>query len=408
MHKAALLGGVVGMLAGLVLVQPRSNSSIAATAPQSNALTPHQIVLADGKTFTLSLPKDFQIRVAAQGLKRVRFMAKSLDDRLFVTDMFNLTDNRKGTIYVLDRFDSKTGKFGQITPYLKNLRNPNNIAFYVEPNGTKWLYVALTDQLIRYRYLDGDTARHTAPEVLAKFPDYGLSYKYGGWHLTRTIAISDQKLYVSVGSSCNSCEEKEPIRASIVEMDLDGKNQKPFATGLRNAVGLKWVNSRLFATNMGADHLGDDQPDDTFYRLSAHQNYGFPYCFESRGQRYFDPQYQKSAKRPNCGTVPPADNAFAAHSAPLGFEYFDATHSAALQNSFLVALHGGSKRSLQRGYEVVQIHPGKASTPFITGFLQNGTIYGRPVDILKVGSNAFFLTDDYRGVIYYVFKPSHG
>ncbi len=99
MHKASLLGGVVGVLTGLVLMQLRSKPLIATTAPQSNTLTPHQIVLADGKTFTLSLPKDFQIRIAAQGLKRVRFMAKSPDDRLFVTDMFNLTDNRKGTIY---------------------------------------------------------------------------------------------------------------------------------------------------------------------------------------------------------------------------------------------------------------------------------------------------------------------
>ena len=404
MHKAAMLGGGIGILAGLM--QPFSKVSIANAAPQPNTLTPHQVVLADGKAFTLSLPKDFQIRIAAQGLKRVRFMAKSPDDRLFVTDMFNLTDNRNGAIYILDRFDPKTGKFGQITPYFKNLRNPNSIAFYAEPNGTKWLYVALTDRLIRYHYADGDTAPHSAPQVLAKFPDYGLSYKYGGWHLTRTIAIADQKLYVSVGSSCNSCEEKEPIRASIVEMDLDGKNQKPFATGLRNAVGLKWINDRLFATNMGADHLGDDQPEDTFYRLSANQNYGFPYCFEYRGQRYVDPQYQKSANRINCGTIPLAYTAFAAHSAPLGFEYFDATHSATLQNSFLVALHGGSKRSLQRGYSVMQLHLGEVPTPFITGFLQNGTIYGRPVDILRVGANAFFLTDDHRGVIYYVFKPN--
>ena len=43
----------------------------------------------------------------------------------------------------------------------------------------------------------------------------------------------------------------------MLEMDLDGKNQRVFASGLRNAVGMKWVQGKLFVTNMGADHLGD-------------------------------------------------------------------------------------------------------------------------------------------------------
>lgn len=396
---------VQGQIQSVHALVPNITAVQIAQSP-SQKLTPRQIVLANDKTFNLSLPKDFQIRIAAQGLKRVRFMAKSPDQRIFVTDLFNLTDNQKGTIYSLDRFDSKTGQFGKITPYLKNLRNPNSIAFYVEPNGTKWLYIALTDRLIRYRYHNGETTPQASPQVLAKFPDYGLSYKYGGWHLTRTVAIAEQKVYVSVGSSCNSCEEKEAIRSSIVEMDLDGKHQKSYAKGLRNAVGLKWVNHQLFATNMGADHLGDQQPNETFFRLKAQQHYGFPYCFEYNAKIYADPQYQNAKNRINCAAVPLADATFAAHSAPLGLEYFNATHSTALRDSFLIALHGGSKRSLQRGYTVMQVKPGKPPTPFITGFLQNGVIYGRPVDILSVAPDAFLLTDDYSGVIYYVFKSS--
>ncbi len=387
-------------------VRPANASAAPVIQASAAALTAHPIRLANGKKFTLNLPPDFQIRVAVQGLKRVRFMAQSPDRRIFVTDMFDLTDNQKGTVYSLDRFDAKTGQFGKVTPYLKKLRNPNSVAFYVEPNGKKWLYIALTDRLIRYPYQDGDLAPSAAPQVLAKFPDYGLSYKYGGWHLTRTIAITDQKVYVSVGSSCNSCEEKEAIRASIVEMDFDGSHQKPFAVGLRNAVGIKWVNPYLFATNMGSDHLGDNQPEETFYRLKPQQHYGFPYCFEYHAKIYADPQYKNAAKRIACATVPLANATFAAHSAPLGLEYFDATHSPALRDSFLIALHGSSKRSLNRGYAVLQVKPGKAPTPFITGFLQAGTINGRPADILRVGPDAFLVTDDYNGVIYYVSKSN--
>ena len=61
-------------------------------------LTPHHITLANGKSFDLNLPDGYEIGVAAQGLKRVRFMALSPDNRIFVTDMFNKTDNRRGVV----------------------------------------------------------------------------------------------------------------------------------------------------------------------------------------------------------------------------------------------------------------------------------------------------------------------
>ncbi len=371
-------------------------------ATASPPLAPHRINLANGKTFSLNLPENYQIRVAAQGLKRIRFMAKSPDDRLFVTDRYDLTDNQKGKVYVLDRFDAKTGKFGKITPYLTNLRNPNSVAFHVDSNGNQWLYLALTDRLVRYRYSNGETAPKSAPQVLV-FPDYGLSYKYGGWHLTRTVAIYNNKVYVALGSSCNACEEKESVRASILEMDLDGKNQKTYANGLRNAVGIKWANDQLYAINMGADHLGDSKPEETFYRIKNGQNYGFPYCYQYQSRVYADDQFKRSTKKVNCSTVPLAKATFPAHSAPLGLEYFDSTNSDELKNSFLVALHGGSKLKLQRGYQVSRLKD-NTSEVFINGFLQNGTVYGRPVDILRVDKDAFLLTDDYSGVIYYVSK----
>jgi len=51
-------------------------------------LVPNHISLASGRSFDLNLPEEFAISVAAQGLKRVRFMAKSPEGRIFVTDMY--------------------------------------------------------------------------------------------------------------------------------------------------------------------------------------------------------------------------------------------------------------------------------------------------------------------------------
>lgn len=229
----------------------------AATSAQTR-LVPHKITLADNRAFNLNLPADYEIIPAAQNLKRVRFFAKAPDGRIFVTDLHDLTDNRKGAIYILDEFDLETGKFTKVIPYLTNLRNPNSVQFYKDASGQDWLYLATTDKLTRRKFKAGETApTDDKPQTLATFPDYGLAYKYGGWHLTRTIAIApdNSKIYVSVGSSCNACQEKEKVRASVLEMNPDGSEQKTFAQGLRNAVGLRFVGNLLFATDQGVSTL---------------------------------------------------------------------------------------------------------------------------------------------------------
>src|SRR5215213_1210491 len=375
------------------------------TGVAAQRLTPHHITLANGKSFDLNLPGGYEISVAAQGLKRVRFMALSPDNRVFVTDMFNLTDNRRGVVYILDQFDRKTYQFKKVTKYLSGLRNPNNVAFYTDRNGTTWFYLALTDRLVRYRYQAGDNAPSGAPQVLATFPDYGLGYKCGGWHLTRTvIAGGDEKIYVAVGSSCNACEEKEEVRASILEMDPDGKNQHYFARGLRNAVGLRWTNGKLYATNMGSDHLGDNRPADTFYVVEDGMHYGWPYCFQAGARIYPDPKYNTMGTSFDCRKVPEALMPFPAHSSPLGLEHFDSSQSPDLAGSFLIALHGSTRKSLRRGYRVVQIpEDGGRMEDFITGFFDPPRINGRPADVFSFGKDAFLLTDDYSGVVYYVY-----
>jgi glucose/arabinose dehydrogenase len=90
-----------------------------------------------------------------------------------------------------------------------------------------------------------------------------------------------------------------------------------------------------------------------------------------------------------CRKVPPAYAAFDAHSSPLGLEYFDASNGAQLKISFLVTLHGSTKRSLNRGYRVVRIAATaqRSIVPedFIVGFLQGNSVHGRPVDVLGLG-----------------------
>ena len=406
------------------------------------AQTPRTLHYGSGKSITLTLPDAFDIHIAATGLRRVRFFALSPDHRIFVTSMHDLSDNRLGSVLILEGWDPDANRFTRVTHYLDHLRNPNNIAFWTDPaTRQSWIYIPLTDRLVRYKYNPGDDAPTSTPETLIRFSDYGLSYKYGGWHLTRTVAIAQvngtPRVFVAAGSSCNYCQEREVLRAAIVSMDPDGRNPKIIAQGMRNAVDLHAVpelNDDLFATNMGDDHLGDRLPDDTFFHVDAAPaaplNYGWPTCYFAAGKPVHDTTPLPALNDPkvialipsvsagdsvyghqsgvatagtnlaaggghvlgpdpnadlghappalaSCGRVPAAYATFSAHSSPLGFAYFGPTNEL-LRNTFLVALHGASHPHIGTGYRVVLFTPAdRVPHDFITGFLIH--IQGRAV-----------------------------
>ena len=372
------------------------------TAEKSIQLIPHRVHLQKGIDFDLNIPEGYNVSLAAQGMKRLRFMAKSPDGRLFATDMYDKSDNRKGRVLIFSAWNDSTKKFSAITTWLGKLHNPNQVAFY-----DKYIYVAETDKLSRYMYTTGELKPTSAAQVIATFPDYGLSYKYGGWHLTRSMAFFNNKLYVSVGSSCNACVEKEEIRAAIVEMNPDGTDKKFFARGLRNSVALKWVNDKLWVTSMGRDLIGPDKPEDLFLPVEREGYYGWPFYFQYHNAIYADDQFRDSVRAPWVKKPPLAFCGFKAHSAPLGFEFMKNFADETLQNNFLVCLHGSTSVGRQRGNAIVKVIGSNKYVDIINGFLTGKTEkdrHGRPCDILMNDTNSFFFTDDLNGILYFVWK----
>lgn len=398
-------------------------------------LTPHKITLKSGLSFNLNLPEEFEIipafevgGAALKKLPRIRFFAKAPDGRLFVTDMINRADNNLGKVYILDGWNAQTGRFARIITYLTGLKNPNSVQFYTDEAGQDWLYVAETHRLTRRKFTRGETKpSDTNPQTLAKFPDKEniVKYKYGGWHLSRTIAFSPaRKLYVSIGSSCNACVEGtkglEKYRATVYEMNPDGTGEKLFAKGLRNAVSIKWIGDTLWASNQGSDHMGPQKPDETFYALKDGADYGWPYCHSANGKIIPDPDTDPKVKlrRPSgCKDVTAPWGFFPAHSSAMGFDLFDdADAPSAIKGAFLVSLHGATTTSgtldtnNRSGYRIAILRKGQPLQDFLTGFLpkargrRTANALGRPVDIYKLDANSFLFTDDHKGVIYYVRK----
>ncbi|MEZ4330940.1 MAG: PQQ-dependent sugar dehydrogenase [Myxococcota bacterium] len=225
-------------------------------------------------------------------------------------------------------------------------------------------------------------------------------------HWTRTLRIGpDERIYLTVGSSCNVCIEKDPRRAAMLRYALDGSGEEIYASGLRNAVGFDWRpgTDELYATDNGRDLLGDDIPPCELDRIERGGFYGWPYAW---GMNQPDPTYGAGQPARIRGSLPPV-HAFGAHQAPLGLTFLrHPSQPAALRGAALVALHGSWNRSALSGYKVVSLHWDEAGAitqrDFLTGFLEGDDVIGRPVDVAEGPDGTLYVSDDYAGAVYRV------
>jgi len=335
-------------------------------------------------------PEGFMLSVYAKGLPGARVIERDGYGGFFVSQ------TREGKISKLDPQDDGTVT---VREYLAGLNNPHGLAF---DDDAYQLYIA-EEHTITRRYTDGPKAG-AAPEKIADLPE-------GGGHSTRTISFGpDDRLYVSIGSSCNVCNEEHPHRATILSMNKDGSDVKIFAKGLRNTVFFDWsyVDAKMWGTDMGRDLLGDDVPPDEVNILKEGGNYGWPICY---GKNIHDTQFDKNTYIRNPCMEPfetPSYIDLQAHSAPLGLAFIpEEGWPEAWWYDLLVAYHGSWNRSEPTGYKIVRIpldakgNPEGAVQDFITGFqTPEGEIIGRPVDLLIEPGGVLYITDDRAGVVY--------
>jgi hypothetical protein len=117
--------------------------------------------------------------------------------------------------------------------FLANLSQPFGMALLGER-----LYVANTDGVLVFPYRTGQTRIDAPGRKILDLPAGGYNN-----HWTRNILVGPggKKLYVTVGSASNIGEfgmDEERRRACILEIDPDGGNERLYASGLRNPVGL--------------------------------------------------------------------------------------------------------------------------------------------------------------------------
>ncbi len=107
-----------------------------------------------------------------------------------------------------------------------------------------------------------------------------------GQHPNRTMAFGpDGMLYISVGSTCNACNESNPENATILRAAPDGKSRTIFASGLRNTIGFDWhpKTGELWGMDHGIDFLGDEVQPEELNRIERGKQYGWPHVWGDGG-----------------------------------------------------------------------------------------------------------------------------
>ncbi|MDO5897229.1 YbhB/YbcL family Raf kinase inhibitor-like protein [Agrobacterium sp. Azo12] len=363
---------------------------------RGSILEPEKLAVTDDAKLTdlIKAPAGFNVDVFARDLINPRMLAVSRDGNLYATR------RTVGDVIML-KDDNADGKADGVVT-VASRPNMHGIAF----DGDKVFLVTIHDVYSADVKPDGTFG--PLNRIIDDLPD-------AGQHANRTIDIGpDGMLYISVGSTCNECQEDNPENATILRASKDGKTRTIFVSGLRNTIGFDWepMTGELFGMDHGIDWLGDEVQIEELNRIEQGKKYGWPYVYGMSGiNPHINPPegitldpWAKQSTEPLLG--------YTAHSAPMQMAFYDGNaFPADYKGDAFIAMRGSWNRRPPSGYEVVRVdfengRPVKFEK-FLEGFLlqqENGKFgyLGRLAGIAVSKDGSLFVSDDSNGVVYKV------
>jgi glucose/arabinose dehydrogenase len=366
------------------------------------------------------LPEGFSAELVASGIENPRTIRVAPNGDIFVAD----SKANQIRVYRLQEGAAKVEEDGI---FAGGLHQPYGIAFYPPGPNPEWIYVGNSNSVVRFPYKNGDMKASGQPEeIVDNIPE--------AHHWTRDLVFSPDgsRFYLAVGSGSNialdmspeprsdggleAWKKEKPLgatwdteerRADVISYDPDGKNEKIYATGLRNCSGMaiQPENDALWCVVNERDGLGDNVPFEYATEVKEGGFYGWPWYYIGSNE---DPR--RKGERPDLTakvTVP--DVLIQAHSAPLSITFYnDDAFPAEYRGNAFVALHGSWNRSGRTGYKVVML-PFKDGKPtgeykdFMTGFvLSDNEVWGRPVGVAVAKDGSLLVSEDGNGTIWRV------
>ena len=353
---------------------------------------PKKVVADADHIARLKRPDGFEVGIFASGLGNARIITVGQDGSIYISR------REEGDIVMLKDKDGD-GKADKEPVVVARRSQTHGMAI----RENKFYLITVKELFVADIKADGTLG--PLKMLVGDLPD-------SGQHPNRVIAFGpDGMLYISVGSTCNACNESNPENAAMLRATPDLKSRIIFATGLRNTIGFDWhpETGELWGLDHGIDFLGDEVQPEELNKLELGKQYGWPHLW---GDGQFNPQStppggitKEQWKKQSVPMVLGYD----AHAAPMQFKFYTGdAFPAEYQGDAFATMRGSWNRNPASGYEIVRIHfeDGKPTSiePFLTGFLSDGgkTHFARPVGLAIAKDGSLLMSDDANGVLYRV------
>ncbi len=234
----------------------------------------------------------------------------------------------------------------------------------------------------------------------------------GGGHSWRPILIHKGNLYTGIGDPGNINDATETEREKIWSFNLEGKDKKLFASGIRNTEKLvvRPGTDEIWGMDHGSDWFGqqvgdkrgmqpitDYNPPDEMNRYVEGGFYGHPFIVGYRVPRY------EYLKRPDiielaAKTIVP-EWAIHAHWAPNAMMFYDGNQfPKEIKGDAFVAYHGSWNSSVKVGYQITRVlfedgHP-YGELPYVKFLTKDQKVLGRPVDVVQAPDGTLLIGED--------------
>ncbi len=364
---------------------------------QSNVFKPAKVPVTPERIAALRAPEGFTVSAFASGLKNPRILAVAPDGTVYVSR------REQGDVLMLRDTDGD-GRADGVPMQVATRANAHGLAIR---DGK--LYIATVKEIF-VGDIQPDGTLGPLRMLVGDLPD-------GGQHPNRTMAFGpDGALYVSVGSTCNACNETNPEHAAMLRVSPDGKNRSIFATGLRNTIGFGWqpATGEMWGMDHGMDFLSDNIPPEELNKIERGRQYGWPHLWGRDGENPQSTPPGGITKEQWLKMSTPMTLGYLPHAAPMQMAFYPQGGSfpAEYAGDAFIAMRGSWNAKPAAGYEIVRIRFQNGAPvgfePFVTGFLtDNGTTHiARPVGLALMPDGSMLLSDDANGMIYRIAYPA--
>ena len=186
-----------------------------------NVWKPNKVEATPERIAALKALQGFTVSAFATGLKNARIIAVAPNGDVYVSR------RDQGDVLLL-RDANGDGRADAAPITVANRAGAHGLA--IRDNK---LYLVTAKELF-VADIKGDGRLGELKMLIGDLPD-------AGQHANRTMAFGpDGMLYLSVGSTCNACNESNVENATLLRVSPDGKSRSIFASGLRNLIGFGW------------------------------------------------------------------------------------------------------------------------------------------------------------------------